>query len=362
MTEKKIVLDDAKGRLPDDADAFVDRLARVAPTILYVFDLKSMTNVWVNRSIYSSLGYTEAEIEAMGSEVIGRLMHPEDAARYADHFATLIDLGPDESARFEYRMKRKSGEWRWLVSEEVAFSRDEKGQVAQVVGSAHDITEQKEREERDANLTREVRHRVKNLFAIVPAIVNLSLRHARDMNAARQAIANRVTALSRASAMTLEVNAHDDGVALEEVIGAVLEPHGGHAEAFFVSGPPTRLNSRASNVVGLVLHELATNAIEHGALTLEGGTVRIAWVVDKAEAHESAIDGRDRMVRIQWSEQGGPTIEGPPEHTGFGLKVSQQLVRSQSGTIAWDWRGYGMSVEIEMPLYPLGREPVFPGT
>ena len=349
-----------RGRMPEDADAFVDRLARVAPTILYVFDLRSMQNVWVNRSMERQLGYSDKEIEAMGTRMLGTLMHPDDARRYADHFADLLDLEADETARFEYRMKHKDGGWRWLVSEEVAFARDDKGQVTQVVGSAHDITERKEEEARNAVLMREVRHRVKNLFAMVPAIVNLSLRHARDARKAGGAIINRVTALSRVSTMSLEISARDEGIALEDMIRGVLEPHEAHTDAFFVSGPPLRLATRASNVVAMVLNELASNAIEHGALTAEDGTVRIAWVVDEAEAHETAADGRTSTLRLQWSEQGGPTISGPPETKGFGLSVTEQLVRSQGGTMEWNWLRYGMAVTIEMPLFPLGSEPSFP--
>lgn len=350
----------ARGAMPEDADAFVDRLARVAPTILYVFDLRSMQNVWVNRSMEVSLGYSEKEIEEMGTRMLGTLMHPDDARRYADHFSVLLDLKPDETAHFEYRMKHKDGGWRWLASEEVAFAHDEKGQVTQIVGSAHDITERKQEEARNALLMREVRHRVKNLFAMVPAIVNLSLRHARDARKAGRAITDRVTTLSRVSTMSLDVVERDEGIALEHMIRAVLEPHEAHAEAFFVSGPPLRLATRASNVVALVLNELASNAMEHGALTVDKGTVRIAWVVDEAEAHETASDGRTGTLRLQWSEQGGPTIDGPPEVEGFGLSVTDQLVRSQGGTMEWSWLRYGMAVTIEMPLFPLGSEPSFP--
>ena len=342
-----------------DTARFVESVTRVAPSILYVFDLREGRNVWVNRSITDMLGYSKEELASMGALVLPTLMHPDDLARYDAHFERLIALGEGERARFEYRMRHRDGSWRWLASEEMAYARDDAGAVRQVVGSAHDITDAKRREEHDRLVARELNHRVKNLFAIVPAVVKLTARGATDVDDLREKIVNRIAALARAHALTLEASSEQAGISLEEMTRAVIEPYGDDFDRILISGPPVRLSSRGGSAVGLALHELSTNAAKYGALSLPKGTVRIAWVLEVAGPKDEDPDAAPRL-RIQWSEAGGPEVIGTPERFGFGTRVIDQLIASQQGTVEREWKRFGLVVTIEMPLYPIGAEPQFP--
>ena len=342
----------------DDPLGFLQHLTEVAPSILYVFDLDEGRNVWVNRSVFAMLGYTEAELASLGGLVIPALMHPDDLARYGGHYDRLRVLEPDTKARFEYRMKHKDGSWRWLASEEIAYRRDEDGRVSQVVGSAHDITEAKEREEHDRTIARELNHRIKNLFSIVPAIVKLSARGTSDVNALRENIVNRIAALARAHALTVEASSEQGGISMEDMVRAVIEPYGDEIDRIVVSGPPVRLSSRGGTAIGLTLHELTTNAAKYGALSRPSGTVRIAWVVE--EDARGAARGSGRTLRLLWSEAGGPQVAGPPKGLGFGTRVVDTLIASQGGKVEREWRRFGLSLTVEMPLFPIGSEPRFP--
>lgn len=119
------------------------RITDIAPTILYIYDLEQTRNVWVNHDVFESLGYTEAEVQAFGTDVLQRLLHPDDMTHYAAHYGRLRRLGVGEIAEFEYRMQHKDRSWRWLVSREMAFAYADDGSVSQVIGAASDITERK---------------------------------------------------------------------------------------------------------------------------------------------------------------------------------------------------------------------------
>jgi PAS domain S-box-containing protein len=138
--------DQAEARLREGQE-FISRITHVAPTMLYVYDLAAARNVWVNRTVVTALGYSEAEVHQMGPDLLPRLLHPDDAARYRDHFERLRRLADDETAEFEYRMRHRDGTWRWLLSHEMAYAHAADGLVTQIVGAAQDITDRKHAEQ-----------------------------------------------------------------------------------------------------------------------------------------------------------------------------------------------------------------------
>ena len=339
----------------EEPGVFLDKVALVAPTLLYVFDLRTLRNVWSNRSITAHLGYEPEAVRAMGSDLLDRIMHPDDRPVYDRHYERLLALEEGEVARLECRMRHRDGTWRRMVFEETPYL-VENGSVAQIVGSGRDVTEAYAERERDALLARELNHRVKNLFAIVPAILDLSMRGTSDPAQLRESVRLRMAALARAHTLTIAASSLEEGVLLEAMVEAVLEPYGDRSDRVVVSGPPVRLASRGGSAVGLALHELATNAIKYGALSGERGSVRIAWVVDR----EESAQGRTGTLTILWEETGGPKISGEPAKRGFGTRLIDALVTSQGGAVRREWRHHGMLVEIEMPLYRVGAEPKFP--
>lgn len=132
----------------EDTRRFLDHVASTVPDIVYVYDLIDARNVYVNREIASSLGYSPDEIGVMGSALMEKLMHPDDVAGVIAHHTRLRAYPGDDILQHEYRMLSSSGEWRWLNSRDRVFRRDEAGHAVQILGVASDITERKREEAR----------------------------------------------------------------------------------------------------------------------------------------------------------------------------------------------------------------------
>jgi PAS domain S-box-containing protein len=129
-----------------ESQHFVQRVIEASPNILYIYDLITRTNVYINREIHDVLGYTPGQVQAMGTNMISTLIHPDDLIRVNAHHAAFANAENGEMREIEYRMQRIDGSWRWLVSREVVFTRED-GVPRQILGAASDITDRKEAEE-----------------------------------------------------------------------------------------------------------------------------------------------------------------------------------------------------------------------
>lgn len=117
------------------------------PNILYVHDLIERRNVYINREVYTILGYAPEEVQQLGMAVLPTLMHSEDFAAVPEHFKRFESAKDGEILEFEYRMRHKNGEWRWLFAWETVFTRNTDGKPKQILGSAADISARKRVEE-----------------------------------------------------------------------------------------------------------------------------------------------------------------------------------------------------------------------
>jgi PAS domain S-box-containing protein len=141
ITEKK----DTELQLAQQAE-FLHRIPLATQAIIYIYDLVEQRNVFVNPEIELILGYSVAEIQAMGSQLATHLIHPEDLPRMQASDRELIQNNGNKSSEVTYRVRTKSGEWRWLLSQERVWRRDEQGVPCQILGVAVDITKLKETE------------------------------------------------------------------------------------------------------------------------------------------------------------------------------------------------------------------------
>ena len=132
----------------EKSEHFLRRIADVTPGVIEVFDLDKQGTVFANRSIGALLGYSAGEIEAMGSGLVSAVMHPDDLPRLAAHRQCLRNLGDHETADFEYRLRERSGGWRWFQNRDAVFARDAAGAVSQIIGNALDISDRKNAEEK----------------------------------------------------------------------------------------------------------------------------------------------------------------------------------------------------------------------
>lgn len=123
-----------------DPAVFLKRVTEVVPNIIYVFNQRTQSNEYANRSLGETLGYSAQEVLEMGASMIPQLCHPQDLTRVMGQIAAVSSLRDDEVAQIEYRLRHKEGHWVWLVSHDTVFDRDASGEVRRHIGVASDIT------------------------------------------------------------------------------------------------------------------------------------------------------------------------------------------------------------------------------
>ena len=126
-----------------ESQRFVERIANTSPNLLFVYDESEQRNVYSNREITDTLGYTRAEVENMGSNLLPTIIHPDDLAKFPEYFQHLENAPDGEVVEYEYRVRDRQNCWHWLVSRNIVFSRTDEGKIKQRLGAATDITERK---------------------------------------------------------------------------------------------------------------------------------------------------------------------------------------------------------------------------
>jgi two-component sensor histidine kinase len=198
-----------------------------------------------------------------------------------------------------------------------------------------DIQLKKALEEQET-LTKEMSHRVKNLFAVTESMVRLTSRNSKTKDEMTASLSGRLRALSQAHGLvrqSFNPNVKAEGVALDELIQAILRPY----RAPQLQGETIHLGERTTNGVALIFHELATNAAKYGALSVDHGSVSVAW---------DLIDG---SLDLRWREQNGPQIS-PPADKGFGSALVESTITGYGGTWNQAWHPGGLVVHIRIPM------------
>ncbi len=122
---------------------FIQSVAEASPNILYVYDLVECCNVYSNRQVGVTLGYSPEAIQQMGAGFSAAVAHPEDLSRFAAYYASFAVAEDGGIIENEYRMRHADGTWRWLHSRDTVFNRAKDGSPKQIMGTAQDITAQK---------------------------------------------------------------------------------------------------------------------------------------------------------------------------------------------------------------------------
>lgn len=269
-------------------------------------------------------------------------IHPEDWVAVAAAIETMLKGEAKEWAA-EFRFTRVSdGAVRWISGRGTVEREAATGQVLRLRGIALDVTPQKAAEESQRLLIREIDHRAKNALAVVQAAVRLTPRH--DNAAYAQAIEGRVNALARAHTLLAEgrwTGADLLTLARGELAPFLLPAGGTEVPMMTVDGPNVQVASSAAQGLSMALHELATNATKHGALSVPSGRLTVGWSVDQVAG----------LLALRWEERCGPPITAPPSRRGFGTRVLEGTIKNQlGGTIQWHWERSGLICEMTIPL------------
>jgi two-component sensor histidine kinase len=202
---------------------------------------------------------------------------------------------------------------------------------------------------RQAMLLHELNHRVKNTLATVQGIAAQTLRTDTEPEAARGAFLARLLALAKTHDLLTATAWSGSGV--REVVLAELAPFRDEARLGRVAldGPEVGLTPNATVALGMAIHELVTNAVKYGALSVPGGRVAVAWSV-RAPGRAGDGAGPRRRLNLTWSEAGGPPVT-PPSRRGFGSRLIERgLARELGGTARIEFAPEGVRCVMDLSL------------
>lgn len=291
--------------------------------------------------------YTGVPAGSTDGEGWNQMFHPEDQARAWDRWRRSLETG--EPYEIEYRLKHHSGVYRWVLGRAVAVLNDE-GQITRWFGTCTDIDELKRLEQGRELISQELSHRIKNIFAVITALIALSARQHPEAKAFSAALRTRIAALARAHEFVrphTETSKPTVGPTtlhafLADLFGAYVDDAG--ASRVDIEGEDAVFDDQAATSVALLFHELATNAAKYGALSEAAG--RVILTTRRED---------DRFV-LTWTEVGGPVVAGPPGKTGFGSSLAQLSVEGQlGGRLISEWRPEGLRMVADLPATALSR-------
>ncbi|ANY19779.1 Blue-light-activated histidine kinase [Tsuneonella dongtanensis] len=281
---------------------------------------------WYNQRWYDYTGTTLDEMKGWGWRAVH---HPDHLDRVETLFRQQLEA--EEEWEDIFPLRSADGQWGWFLSRAKPI-RDEDGRVTHWFGTNTDITEQREQTEQINLLLREVNHRSKNMLAKVQALARSSI-------GADEQLVRRFEQRVGSLAVNQDILVRRDWreVPVDELVRLQLRFIDGEGKRVARSGPDCALIPRAAEIVGMALHELATNSLKYGALSVDEGHVAIDW--------SCSPEG----FTIAWRERGGPRVK-KPKHRGFGSQLIEDIPgRALGGTVVHHYDPKGVSWELSIP-------------
>jgi PAS domain S-box-containing protein len=299
---------------------------------IYVCDASTLRFISANRGARSNLGYSAEELAGLTPLDIKTAL----SKREYEALIAPLKTGAKERVTLTTVHQRKDGS-QYPVEVYLQMSHAEEPPV--LIAHVRDLTEQKKRDDKIDMLVRELAHRSKNLLTVVHALAYQIMRTSNSFADFETRFVARLQALSQSQDLLVQGNWLGAYVAdvvrsqlahLEERMGAQIE----------IDGPRLFLNREATQYIGMALHELSTNAVKYGALSVPSGQVRIFWSYEPGEKHP---------FRIRWHESGGPRVT-PPERGGFGkIVIDENVSRALDGVTALEFKPEGVRWELRIP-------------
>lgn len=317
-----------RARAAEQQKANYERMVKQASEFMGIADARGVV-VFLNDAAMALLGVLPSEF---ARQHVLEYISGSDRDRFREEAMPLIRQG--EACDIEVKL-RHSGDGLEIPALLTTFPlRDEDGELLGYGIVTRDLSEQKEEEDRRAQMMSEAAHRIKNTLAVVHAIVTQTLRTATNLEEGRDSISKRVAALAKAQ--DILTSAEGAVADIADVVESALAPHDAGLGRISFNGPKHPLSPRQSMGLSLALHELSTNAAKYGALSGESGTVRIDWSI--------AADG---AFLLEWVETGGPPVSRPVT-TGFGSKLIQRMLAPYfGGTAGIDYHAEGVRFRLE---------------
>ena len=276
-------------------------------------------------------GSDVARIEAFIGSV-----QPEDREAAEVFFRSLS--GATSTAEAEFRVITARG-IAWVLARARAFVTAD-AHTPRVLGTLLDITDRKMAENHQQLLMAELDHRVKNILANVAAIARLSSASANSVDTFVSALDGRIQSMSAAHDLLRQSSW--TGVNMYDLVAGAMAPYRSKTQnEIVIQGERVRLTSKFAQSMALVMHELATNAVKHGALSQERGSVIVAWT--------RSGNGNAERIRFTWTERNGPACANPARK-GFGLAVIRSAALECGGHADMRFTSEGFEFNFEGDL------------
>jgi PAS domain S-box-containing protein len=291
-------------------------------------DLNGIIKSW-NAAAERLFGYTAAE--AIGQPVV--MLIPND--RKDEETLILERIRSGERIHFETVRVRKDGST-VQVSITTSPIRAPEGHIIGASKIARDITERRVSQERQQFLIRELQHRTQNLFMVIQSVARSSFVEPLSLTEASDVFGGRLHALAQTH--RLLADAAFEGAQLSEIVRRELAPFSDHLS---LSGDDILVHTLAAQQFALTVHELTTNAIKYGALSVPTGRVAVAFDVERAKGQST--------FSFLWKETGGPKVS-TPKRKGFGSVILLEGARQFAEHVALEFEPDGLRYTARFPL------------
>ncbi len=311
------------------------QFANASSSGLWIRDAETLRMEFVSPSIATIYG-TEPDALLGDIKYWAAMVLPEDRETAGHHIAQACHGDP---AIHEFRIRRDDGSFRWIRDTDFPLF-DENGNVQRVGGIAEDVTETKMAVEHQGVLLHELQHRVRNIMAVIRSMAVRSADGAADVEDYKTSLAGRLLALARVQTLlTRQANA---GGWMRDILESEIGAQAHSENQYELTGPDIMLSPKAVEVLTLAFHELSTNALKYGALSVSRGKVTVTWTLfEKREKTWIAID---------WVEEGAPS-RAPPTRRGFGSELIEARIPYElRGTGKTTIEPEGARCHIEFPL------------
>ncbi len=381
-----------------ERQAFIEGVTRSVPGVIYVMDVQDGTNVFANRALSELVGYSPEEVQAMGSEMLTALLHPEDLQPMLNRIKALCDWPSEEPIPdYEYRVIHKNGNHRWIYVRETVLRRDEAGRVLHVIGVAQDVTQQRWAAEtlvrsndqlRQARVEAEEALQVKSDFLAVMSheirtplngVVGMAnLLASTPLSPEQREFVDTITVSAdtlltvindildfskiEAGRVELELTPFSAREVVEEaldIVSAAAATRGLELVNAFESGA-------AAAVVGdpTRLRQILINLLSNAVKFTDAGEVEVR-VSETSEGHVFGIRDTgigiapDKVARLfEPFTQADASTTRQYGGTGLGLSISRRLVELMGGRIwAESTPGVGTTFFVMVPLQVQARQP-----